>query len=156
MNSLLEQLHDIEGLDPMSGWPLAVGWWILIAIGIFLGCLIVFYAAYKLAFKRSWKNDTFRKLASLEGDLSDGTARESVIVLSEYLRRIALRRFSRKECAGLTGEAWLKWLTMHDPKKFDWEKKGTLLIDIPYAPLHASLPVNQIKDLIQAVKNWIR
>ena len=88
---------------------------------------------YLLAFKRSWKNDTLQKLAFLEKNLSDATAVETVIALSEYLRRIALKRFSRKECAGLTGKSWLKWLTTHDPKKFDWEAKGALLIDVPYA-----------------------
>ena len=29
MSSLMQQLHDIEGLDPISPWPLAVGWWVL-------------------------------------------------------------------------------------------------------------------------------
>src|SRR5207248_64813 len=108
------------------------------------------FIGYRIAFKRSWKNDTFQKLIRLEENLTDATARETVSALSEYLRRIALKRFSRKECAGLVGEDWLKWLTIHDPKKFDWEKKGTLLIEIPYTPVNKSLPAHQIKDLIQA------
>jgi hypothetical protein len=156
MSSLLEKLHDIEGLDPISWWPLAIGWWILIVMGIFMVCALIGFVAYRLAFKRSWKNDTFQKLAHLEANLTDATARETVITLSEYLRRIALRRFSREECAGLVGEAWLKWLTRHDPKNFDWEKKGTLLIEVPYAPTHPILSAKQIKNLIQAVKNWVR
>lgn len=156
MSSLLEQLHDIEGLDPISWWPLAIGWWVLIVVGTIIVCAAVCFIAYRLAFLRSWKNDTFQKLARLEENLSDATARETVIALSEYLRRIALRRYSRKECAGLTGEAWLKWLAIKDPKKFDWEKRGTLLIEVPYAPLDARLSANQIKDLIQAVRYWVR
>ncbi len=156
MNPLSEQLHDIEGLDPISSWPLAMGWWILIIVGCVIVCGIACFAAYRLSFKRSWKNDSFQKLAFLEINLSEATSRETVIVLSEYLRRIALRRFSRKECAGLVGNAWLKWLAMHDPKKFDWEKKGVLLIEVPYAPMDNRLSVHQIKDLIQAVRNWVR
>jgi len=152
----MEQLHDIEGLDHIGWWPLAIGWWVLIIAGIFLAGAIAGFAAYRLAFKRSWKNDTFHKLSALEENLSEATARETVATLSEYLRRIVLRHFSRKECAGLTGETWLKWLTMHDPKKFDWEKRGTLLIDVPYAPVNASLSTDQIKDLIQAVRHWVR
>jgi uncharacterized protein YfaT (DUF1175 family) len=156
MNDLLEQLHDIESLDPINWWPLAIGWWILIIIGVIMACALAGLAAHRLAFKRSWKNDTFQKLARLEENLSDATAAETVILLSEYLRRIALRRFSRKECAGLMGEAWLKWLAKHDPKNFDWEKKGILLIEVPYAPLSSSLSAHQIKDLIQAVRYWVR
>lgn len=154
--NLLEQLHDIEGLDQVSSWPLAIGWWVLIAAGVCTAGAIVAFAVYKIAFKRSWKNDTLKRLSSLEKTLSDATARETVVALSEYSRRIALRRFSRKECAGLTGEAWLKWLAGKDPKRFDWEKKGTLLIDLPYAPVNGKLSLDQIKDLIQAIKHWIR
>ncbi len=156
MNPLLEKLHDIEGLDPISWWPLAIGWWILIMIAIFLVCAIAYLTAYRLAFKRSWKNDTFQKLLQLEKNLTDATARETIITLSEYLRRIVLQRFSREECAGLMGEAWLKWLTAHDPKNFDWEKKGTVLIEVPYAPGNLALSTCQIKNLIQAVRQWVR
>ncbi len=155
MNSLLEQLHDIEGLDPISFWPLALGWWILIAVLILLSLAIVWFTYSKLAFRRSWKNDTLKKLAFLEKNLSDSTARETVISLSEYLRRIALRRYSRKECAGLIGNTWLTWLSKQDVKGFDWERKGKLLIDVPYSPLNHKLQGEQIKELIQAVRNWV-
>lgn len=151
------QLHDIEGLDSISWWPLAIGWWVVIAVGILMMGAIAFLAIYKLAFKRSWKNDTFQKLAILEKNLSDATTRETAVTLSEYLRRIALKRFPRQECAGLVGEAWLEWLARNDPKSFDWEKRGTLLIEAPYAPSKSNrLSVDQIKDLIQAVREWVR
>ena len=44
MSSLMQQLHDIEGLDPISPWPLAIGWWVSIVCGIIIlgapfGCL---------------------------------------------------------------------------------------------------------------------
>lgn len=156
MNPLLEQLQDIEGLDAIGWWPLAIGWWILMGVGIFIICGIAYFIASRIAFKRSWKNDTFQKLAILEKNLSDATARETALALSDYLRRIALRRFSRKECAGLTGEAWLNWLTKHDPKNFEWGKKGNLLVEVPYAPLTSRLSTHQIKDLIHAVREWVR
>src|SRR4051794_32740486 len=134
MNSLLEKLHDIEGLDPISLWPLAVGWWVLLAGGVLILSLLGWMLARRLAFKRSWKNDTLKKLATLEEHLTDVTSNVTLIQLSEYLRRISLKKFSRKECAGLTGSAWLKWLSKNDPKEFDWEKHGVLLIKAPYAP----------------------
>jgi Domain of unknown function (DUF4381) len=156
VNSLLEQLHDIEGIDFISVWPLAIGWWILIGLAMVVLCAIAIFVVYRIRFNRSWKKDTFLKLSLLQKNLSESTARETVITLSEYLRRIALRRFKRNDCAGLVGDAWLKWLALHDPKKFDWEKRGTPLIEAPYAPMHAKLSVDQVNDLIQAVRNWVR
>jgi hypothetical protein len=155
MNALLEQLHDIEGLDPVSLWPLAVGWWVVMALGILIFCLLGWLLARRIAFTRSWKNDTFRKLTNLEQNLSETSSAETVILLSEYLRRISLKKFSRKECAGLTGTAWLKWLSQHDPKAFDWEKYGVLLIEAPYAPARHALPISQVKELIKATRNWV-
>lgn len=155
MPSLMQQLHDIEGLDAISLWPLAIGWWILIACGIFVLGTAIWLLRRRLNYLRSWKRDTFKKLDSLEQNLSPSTSGETIAFLSEYLRRIAVRRFPRKECAGLVGEAWLKWLKEHDPKQFDWAEKGKLLIEIPYAPMHRNLPLQEIKDLIQAVRYWV-
>lgn len=155
MPSLIEQLHDIEGMDAISPWPLAIGWWIMIACGIVILGFAIWLLLRSIDYFRSWRRDTFRKLDSLEKNLSPSTSGETVVFLSEYLRRIAVRRFPRKECAGLVGDEWLIWLKAHDPKQFDWIEKGKLLIKIPYAPGHADLPLQQIKELIQAVRNWV-
>lgn len=152
MNPQLDMLHDIEGLDVISFWPLALGWWVaLIAI-----LALAYYIYRKIAFMRSWKYDTLKKLSHLEKQLSEANAKKITVLLSEYLRRIALKRFSRKKCAGLVGEQWLKWLKEHDPKKFDWEKKAGVLIKAPYAPETTPLSIDLIKDLIHATRQWVR
>jgi hypothetical protein len=156
MNPGLEKLHDIKELDFISSWPLSPAWWVVIVLGALVLVSLVAFVVYTIAFNRSWKKDTLQKLLNLEKNLSDDTAREIAITLSEYLRRIALRRFSRKECAGLVGEDWLKWLKERDLRDFDWEKKGEILIKVPYAPSNLTLSVNEVKDLIQAVRDWVR
>lgn len=157
MSSWLEELHDIEGLDSISAWPLAVGWWVLLGVAVLLLFALGWFLMKWLAFRRSWRSDTFQKLTVLEKNLSEATARDTVITLSEYLRRISLKRFPRKECAGLVGTAWLQWLAKHDPKGFDWETKGTLLVEMPYAPGHGKLGLatQDVKDLIRAVRDWV-
>ena len=40
---LLSQLRDIRGLEDVSWWPLAPGWWILLGL-----CLAVFWASFFL------------------------------------------------------------------------------------------------------------
>jgi uncharacterized protein YfaT (DUF1175 family) len=151
----MEQLHDIEGMDAISFWPLAIGWWVIIACGLLVLGSSIWLLIRCISYLRSWKRDAFKKLEHLERSLSPTTSGETVAFLSEYLRRIAIRRFPRKECAGLVGDAWLKWLKAHDPKQFDWAEKGKPLIEIPYAPSPAELPLQQIKELIRAVRNWV-
>lgn len=156
LNSLMEQLHDIEGLDPISMWPLAIGWWFVIGFTLLVLSLLIGICVRWIRFRRSWRGDTIKKLNTLEKHLSDDNARQTVMMLSEYLRRVVLKRFSRNECAALMGESWLKWLSEHDPKEFDWQKKGRLLIEVPYAPLNKVLSSKDIKELIQATRNWVR
>lgn len=153
---LLDQLHDIAGVDPISSWPLAFGWYVVVGVGALSICIIIGYAMYRLSFRRSWKYDTLQKLDMLEKNLTDATLKETVIALSEYLRRITLQNFSRKECAALMGEAWLVWLAQNDPKKFDWEKKGTALHKLAYAPTSAGTTTEQIKELIDAARGWVQ
>lgn len=155
MTSLMEQLHDIEGMDVISAWPLAIGWWVIIALGLVILASALWLLWRRICYLRSWKRDTFKKLGDLEQNLSPSISGETVAFLSEYLRRIAVRRYPRKDCAGLVGEAWLQWLKAHDPKQFDWAGKGKLLIEIPYAPKYKDLPQDQIKELIQAVRYWV-
>jgi len=155
MSPLMEQLHDIEGLDAISPWPLAIGWWIAIVCGMLALAVAIWLLKRRLDYVRSWKRDTIKKLDSLEHSLSSSTSTETIVLLSEYLRRIVVRRFPRKECAGLVGEPWLEWLKAHDPKQFDWTEKGKLLTEIPYAPTYSDLPQQQIKELIQAVRHWV-
>lgn len=155
MSSLMQQLHDIEGIDLISPWPLAIGWWVCIACGMVLFGGAIWLLGRRLRYLRSWKRDTFKRLDSLEHNLSSSTSMETIAFLSEYLRRIAVRRFPRKECAGLVGDAWLTWLKAHDPKQFDWTEKGKLLTEVPYAPADTELPPQQIKELIQAVRYWV-
>lgn len=156
MQNLIDQLHDIDGLNPIDAWPLAIGYLILIALGVVvtIGLMVLLYRWIR--FNRSWKKDTLLKLAALEKNLIEDTARVTLIDLSNYLRRIALKRYSRKECAGLVGIDWLKWLSKHDISKFNWEEKGKLLVDAPYSPLHAQVSVPLVKELIQATKRWVQ
>jgi hypothetical protein len=156
MNELMSQLHDIEGLDAISSWPLAIGWWVVIGTGILLFWFLVWGLWRWIAYKRSWKHDTLKKLHQLERNLSESTARHTVMMLSEYLRRIVLKRFPRNECASLIGEEWLVWLKQHDPKQFDWQAKGILLIEVPYAPTDHKLSTQPIQELIQATRGWVK
>jgi hypothetical protein len=156
MENLIDQLHDIEGLSPVSGWPLAIGYKLLIALGALLIMGLIFLLYRWVRFNRSWKKDTLLRLAALEKNLIEETARITLIDLSSYLRRIALKRFPRKECAGLVGEDWLKWLSKHDSAEFKWEEKGKLLVDAPYSPVDASASVPLVKELIQATKRWVQ
>jgi Domain of unknown function (DUF4381) len=152
-DKLLAQLYDIRDLDPVSWWPLAPGWWVLIVLA-----LLAAAAAYwrHWAYQRSWRGQTYRAFVALNWQLSDSNAQQIVGALSVLLRRVAMQSFSRAECAGLEGTDWLRWLTTKDPDGFDWVARGSLLIEAPYAPPGRTYPAQSVKILIDAAKRWVR
>jgi hypothetical protein len=152
-NKLLAQLYDIKDLDPVSCWPLAPGWWVLIILA-----LIAAAAAYwrHCAYERSWQGQTHRAFAALDAQLAGGNAQEIAGALSVLLRRVAIQSFSRAECAGLEGLDWLHWLTTKDPGGFDWAARGSLLIEAPYAPPGRTYSPQSLKILIGAAKRWVK
>jgi len=152
-SDLLAQLDDITGLDYISWWPLAPGWWALLAL------MLIAAAAYywrRRAYWRSWKGDARRSLDALEEELPKGNAQQIAATLSTLLRRIAMRSFSRAECAGLEGKAWLRWLTLKDPKRFDWAAHGVQLVDAAYAPPGRDYSKPNLQRMIRAAKRWVR
>jgi hypothetical protein len=151
--NLLAQLYDITGLDYIGWWPLAPGWWAVLALG-----LIVAGAAYlrRRAYQRSWKGDASRALIALDKRLVGGNAQEIAAALSVLLRRVAMQCSTRAECAGLKGGDWLRWLTKKDPGGFDWASHGSLLIEAPYAPPGRNISPQAVKILIRAAKRWVK
>jgi len=152
-NNLLARLYDISGLDYIGWWPLAPGWWAVLAIAMILAGV-----AYlrRRAYQRSWKGDALRALTALDKRLVGGNAQESAAALSVLLRRVAMQCSSRAECAGLKGADWLRWLTKKDPGGFDWASHGSLLIEAPYAPPGRNISPQSVKILIRAAMRWVR
>lgn len=155
-DDLLSRLYDIKGLDYISWWPLAPGWWALLALAVI--ALIVAGMVYRrrLAYARSWKGDAWRTLAALDAQLPDGDVQKVGATLSVLMRRVAMQCHSRQECAGLQGADWLRWLTAKDPAGFDWAVHGLLLIDAPYAPPGRHFSTKPLKILIDAARGWIK
>jgi Domain of unknown function (DUF4381) len=159
MNPLLQQLHDIDEIDPIHWWPLPLGWMVVAFFSLILLGLCLYALSKWIAFRRSWKSDFLMQLREIEKKLRENKNSELITLLSQLLRRMVLQLFSRKECASLTGSDWLQWLTERDPKKFNWNDKGKILIRAPYAPIDENEPdlsPHEIKEMIQAMKRWIR
>jgi hypothetical protein len=160
MNGLggLDGLRDIRGLDDVSVWPLAPGWWLL------LGLLVLFLAGVlvlrrislpSLIGPRDWRMEARRLLRDLRRRLPMLDGREAAGEFSELMRRIAMARTSRDECAGLSGTAWLDWLSTRDPTGFDWREYGRVLIEVPYAPPGSRVDPEDLRRLFDAAGFWV-
>jgi hypothetical protein len=136
------ELRDIHGLDVIPWYPIAWGWWLLLLAAIILGLIIFQYWRYKnrLKLKHKWRQIALAEWQNLNAPiLSDY---ERATKLSHLLRWVAIQNYGRT-CAGLTGEAWLAWLTEHDPRQFAWLEHGKILTQLPYMPPDSNQPCAQ-------------
>ena len=159
--SLVNRLQDIHELDPVSAWPLAPGWWLLLAAVLALLLLVFALRRWRPDWQRyiprhGWSRQAAIELDRLRTRVGQDDARSVGAELSGLLRRIAIARCGRRHCAGLHGNAWLGWLAEHDPDGFDWREHGQLLLALPYTPPGTTAEASQFYKLIDAALAWTR
>lgn len=125
-------LRDLHLPDPVGLWPLAPGWWFVLAVGagIALWLLRVAWRRYRANAPRRF---ALRELAAIES--SYRRHNDAVLLgkeLSELLRRSMLAYAPRAEVAGLTGEAWLAWLDRDMALPYFHTEGGKSLLQLPY------------------------
>ena len=95
----LDQLHDIVELEQVSYWPLAWGWWLLLAL--LLAAIISI--SFRLIKRR-------RATAVLRQQQRAITHCASVAEVSQCLKLVVLHYFSGQQLETVTGLPWLLFL----------------------------------------------
>jgi hypothetical protein len=145
-------LRDLHLPEVISWWPLAPGWWLVIAIVVAgLGYSIRLYLRkYARGAARRHALRQFNALTAEFEQHHDAVAFTSH--LSELLRRTMLAYAPRNEVAGLTGDAWLRWLDRDlDQARFQSEA-GRKLLELPYRRPDDEISGLELVDVVAAVR----
>jgi hypothetical protein len=95
----LDRLHDLALPPEVAWWPLAPGWYVIIA-AVLIFLLILSHRTWK-----TWRANAYRRAA-----LRELSSAENVPAIAELLRRTALATTPRKAVSGMTGTTWFDWL----------------------------------------------
>lgn len=115
----LSELADIRMPGEVSWWPLAAGWWILIALLLVLAA----YGLWRLQQRRIFQRRLNAALAEvsharqkMETRGAADMANRLIFVneVNAVLRRVALLHHNQHEVAGLSGQAWVNYLRGYD------------------------------------------
>ena len=127
-------LRDIHLPDPVSWWPPAPGWWVLVLL-----CLILtgwLYHRYRRSqARRILRHSMEHEWRTLQ-DRFDQHRDPQLLVqdLSVFLRRVAMSVTERNAVAGQTGSEWLLQLDeLAGTRLFD-SATGRQLLTAPYQP----------------------
>jgi hypothetical protein len=123
-------LRDIHLPAPVTWWPLAYGWWIL--IGMLVAACVIGWLLYRQRYR---ERAAIRGLKAVAAALGDGTPPVVCVQrISMILRRFAMSMAESRSVAGLTGEEWLKFLDRRWGRDEFLNGVGRMLIFGPYAP----------------------
>lgn len=146
MQDNLPDLRDIHlPTDSISPFPLAYGWWVVLAIII---SIVVLFFAIRYLLKKSKKRYALKLLSEIEGE-----ELAAAVKMSEILRRICVYKY--KNAAALFGKDWIDFLNSHAKHKLEG-KAANLLKDAPYIGNQSSV-YNQedLKELYLFCQRWI-
>ena len=147
----LQELRDVHLPDPISWWPPAFGWWMIVVALLILVGLILWARAY-----RQRTQPRRLALAQLQEVKQHFAAyadeQQTMTRLSDLLRRAAITVFPRSHVAGLSGRSWLQFLdrTGHTTQFSDGP--GQHLISGPYQ----SHGPDSAAELIPLIERWIQ
>ena len=152
-------IRDIHLPQPVSWWPPAPGWWVLLALLLIAVAIVVWLKTRRREFR-------LRFIAMTELDdlyqayqqhLNAGRFASDLSVL---LRRISISYFPQENIAGLTGSAWLRFLdsrlSANGNKSGQWFSDGVGIVLIK-APYQNKLNNNEVdvEALYKLSEEWI-
>ncbi|MGK0298420.1 MAG: hypothetical protein ACI9XC_002042 [Gammaproteobacteria bacterium] len=154
MNDPLDlPLRDIHLPDGLSLWPLAYGWWILIAVIIMTAIIAIILYRRNQKARISAITLARKEFARITDEYQKNNETLKLVKeISILLRRLSISLFPRTEVASLTGEEWLAYLDRYVPGAPFTEGQGRMLVDAPY---RQNVDTEELETLIHQCHNWI-
>ena len=137
-------------------WPLAPGWWIVIAL-VLLALGVLAFRAYRRFVLNSARRFALRQVDSAHSDfLQHGNVVRFAVQLSELLRRSMLAYAPRSDMAGLTGSQWSGWLDRGLATPVFSSGAGSQLLELPYRNPDGDFGDIDVDAMLAAVRERIR
>lgn len=148
-------LRDLHLPEAVSWWPLAPGWWLVIAIAV-VGIGFLIRAWLRVRARGAARRYALRQLNVIEQQYADD--KDAIAFgahLSELLRRTMLAYAPRLDVAGLSGEEWLQWLDQGLAKPLFSQGPGRQILNLPYRNPNSQVPDSDVDRLVAAVRHRV-
>ena len=145
----LAQLRDIHTPPAIEFWPLAPGWWFLIALILFtLACLCIVWQRHRQ--QTAYKRAALSQLQQIQQQSQSD--KDFLQAINSLLKQTALATQTRSDIASLSGDTWLNYLDQISRQDF-FVNEGKVLATGPY---QAEAPSINREQFLQGVQRWIK
>lgn len=128
----LAQLRDIHLPEPVSWWPLAPGWWLLIVAMFILLVWLGIKWRQRQQFRKAFIRCRQEINAIAEAYQKNPDNRQLIAQYSQLMRRVLMLRLGRDKVASVTGEELISLLEEHGLAKPLTNEVRELLVEGPY------------------------
>jgi hypothetical protein len=152
MNSDALPLRDIHLPAPVSWWPPAPGWWIVVLLSVMLCVGVVWLYRWWLAKRNSplvIARDELEHVRTKWSGHRD--AQRLARDVSVWLRRVSITLYPRREVASLTGARWWRFLDEVAGTRVFGDDAGRMLVEAPY---RASAEIDSDR-LLRLCETWL-
>ncbi len=150
-NPVLAALRDIHGAPDIPWWPPAPGWWVL-AIALLIVLLWAGIRLTRYLRRLALKRRVIRQLKACQQDFGvNGDVRALASRVNLILKRVALRRFGRKQISMLHGIAWARFLCESGGQP----DSGASWQQLAIAPYRAQ-PALDADTSLELARGWVR
>lgn len=120
--------HDIIEPAPIGWWPLAPGWWLLLAV-LVLACALLIRWAWRRRRALAPMRQALRELTQIQTDWQQHrNNRDAMAALSALLKRTARWRYPEDDPAALSGQHWQAFLLRTGAGAFTDTAAATLAV----------------------------
>ena len=155
------ELRDIHLPEPVSWWPVAPGWWALLAL--LVGAIVMFTLLRKVnrnrRLNRLLRDEIRHELEKIKQHYHHST--NAVMLardLSQLLRRAGISYYPASDIAGLTGDDWLTFLAQTHSKERSGlsfsSDNASALLTAPYLDDSAQIELDA-EQLIALCESWL-
>lgn len=108
-STLLSQLKDIHAPEPISMWPLAIGWWLLIVL-ITIVITSLCYYLLKSRLQNTWKRQAIKTFNELSSAYRQEPSTEKLLQINRLLKQALSSANNTRDYLHLCGSEWAEAL----------------------------------------------
>lgn len=149
----LAQLHDIALAEPTGWWPLAWGWWVLIAIIVTITAVTTFVLVRRAKLRKPLRQAQ-QQLAQI--NTQSMPAQQQVEQINQLLKMCCIHYFAAFNPGQLHGKPWIEFLTAQLPQRHRatfLKKSQTTLVQLFQA---SDFNTPDANALVAAASLWLK
>ncbi|AQS36960.1 protein of unknown function (DUF4381) [Shewanella psychrophila] len=148
-NPALAALKDIHTPEAISNLPIAVGYWLVLAL-ILIAVTVLFFKLKRVRRHRAPKREVLLAVASLDTS-SEQHAADIPVQINTLIKRAAMSYLSREQVAGLQGDHWHQWMALQVKRS---NPRLKLLLDRRYQ--REGLTPKEAEELKTLASDWLK